>query len=150
MVTLHVIHKVLMGSANSNNIEHEGTVREADEKSVTVLLSPVTACSGCHSEKSCGMSGNVEKIVNINGKFNVSPGDHVIVTMKQSLGYSALFLGYLMPLFIVVLLLVILISLSINELTAGLFSIGVLIPYYSGLFVYRKIIDKKFSFTIKS
>jgi positive regulator of sigma E activity len=133
----------------SNNIEHEGIVRQVDEKSVTVLLSPSTACSGCHSEKSCGMSGNVEKVVNINGKYNVKPGDQVIVTMKQSLGYSALFIGYLMPLIIVVLLLIILISLSINELTAGLLSIGVLIPYYSGLYIYRKLIDKKFSFTLK-
>lgn len=134
----------------SNNIEHEGIVREADEKSVTVLLAPITACSGCHSEKSCGMSGNVEKIVNIYGKYNVKTGDNVTVTMEQSLGYSALFIGYLMPLLLVVFLLVILISLSINELSAGLISIGVLIPYYSGLFLYRKYIDKKFSFTIKS
>lgn len=132
------------------NIEHEGIVREADEKSVTVLLSPISACSGCHSEKSCGMSGNAEKIVNIRGRFDLRPGDHVVVTMKQSLGYSALFIGYLMPLLIVLLILIILISLSVNELYAGLLSIGVLIPYYSGLFFYRKYIDKKFSFTIKS
>jgi sigma-E factor negative regulatory protein RseC len=136
--------------SNDKNIEHEGIVREADEKSVTVLLSRLSACSGCHSEKSCGISGNTEKIVNIRGRFDLRPGDHVVVTMKQSLGYSALFIGYLMPLLIVLLFLIIFISLSVNELYAGIFSIGVLIPYYSGLFVYRKYIDKKFSFTIKS
>jgi positive regulator of sigma E activity len=136
--------------STEGNIEHEGVVRDVDEKSLTVLLSPMTACSGCHSEKSCGMSGNTEKIVNIQGRFHVKPGDHVVVTMKQSLGYSALFIGYLMPLLIVLLLLIILISLSVNELYAGLLSIGVLIPYYSALFFYRKYIDKKFSFTLKS
>jgi sigma-E factor negative regulatory protein RseC len=132
------------------NIEHEGIVRAADEKSVTVVLSPIAACSGCHSEKSCGMAGSEEKIVNIQGRFSVKTGDRVVVTMKQSLGYSALFIGYLIPLIIVVVLLILLISVSVNELYAGLLSIAVLIPYYSGLFVYRKFIDKKFSFTLKS
>jgi sigma-E factor negative regulatory protein RseC len=131
-------------------IEHAGIVRNADEKSVTVLLSPVTACSGCHSEKSCGLSGNVEKIVSIPGKYDFKTGDQVIVMMKQSLGYSALFVGYLLPLLVVLLLLIILISFSVNELTAGLLSIVALIPYYTLLFVFRKTFDKKFSFSIKS
>jgi positive regulator of sigma E activity len=135
--------------SRNDNIEHEGIVREVDKNSVTVLLSPLAACSGCHSEKSCGMAGSSEKIVNVQGSFDVKPGDNVTVTMKQSLGYSALFIGYLMPLLIVVGLLITIISLSINELYAGLISIGVLVPYYAGLFVYKKYIDRKFSFTLK-
>ncbi|MBA4321748.1 MAG: hypothetical protein C0408_02915 [Odoribacter sp.] len=131
------------------NIEHEGIVREADEKSATVILLPVSGCSGCQSEKSCGMAGNAEKVVNVRGRFNVNPGDHVVVIMKQSLGYSALLIGYIIPLLIVLILLIALIFLSVNELYAGLLSMGSLIPYYSGLFVYRKFIDLKFSFTIK-
>lgn len=96
------------------------------------------------------MSGNPEKIVTIQGKFNVKPGEQVIVTMKQSLGYSALIIGYLLPLVIVLISLVILISLKVNELISGLFSVGVLVPYFAGLFVYRKYIDKKFSFNLKT
>jgi sigma-E factor negative regulatory protein RseC len=133
-----------------NNIEHEGIVRNADDESITVLLSPVSACSGCSSEKSCGIAGSAEKIVTIRGQFDVKPGDHVVVTMKQSLGYSALFIGYLMPLLIVLFVLFVLISLSINELISGFISLGILIPYYSGLFLYRQYFDKKFSFTIKT
>jgi sigma-E factor negative regulatory protein RseC len=131
-------------------IEHEGVVSTADEQSVTVLLSRATACSGCHSEKLCGISGKQEKIVTINGKYGVSPGDHVIVTMKRSLGYSALLLGYVLPLSVVLLLLIILTALSVNELSSGLFSIGALVPYYAILFLYRKYLDKKFFFIIKS
>jgi positive regulator of sigma E activity len=131
-------------------IEHEGIVRVSDEKSVTVLLSPLIACKGCHSENSCGMNGNSEKVVRITGKFNVRPGDQVVVTMKQSLGYSALFIGYILPLLTVLVSLVILMSIPVNELIAGIISVGVLIPYYSGLFVYRKYIDKKFSFNLKT
>jgi sigma-E factor negative regulatory protein RseC len=134
----------------ATEIEHEGVVSAADEQSVTVLLSRATSCSGCHSEKSCGVSGNVEKVVSISGKYSVRPGDHVIVSMKKSLGYSALILGYIIPLAVVLLLLIILSSLSVNELFSGLFSIGALIPYYAILFLYRKYLDKKFFFIIKS
>lgn len=133
-----------------SEIEHEGVVSTADEHSVTVLLSRATACSGCHSEKLCGISGKEEKIVTINGKYGVSAGDHVIVTMKRSLGYSALLLGYVLPLSVVLLLLIILTALSVNELSSGLFSIGALVPYYAILFLYRKYLNKKFFFIIKS
>jgi sigma-E factor negative regulatory protein RseC len=130
-------------------IEHEGLVKDADEKSVTIILSPLTACSGCQSEKSCGMAGSQEKFVKVNGSFDVKSGDKVVVIMKQSLGYTALILGYVLPLIIVLLFLIILLALEVNELYSGMISLGVLIPYYSGLFVYRKYIDKKFSFTLK-
>lgn len=138
-----------MEMSKERMIEHEGIVRFSDEKSVTILLSPFVACKGCYSENSCGMSGNSEKVVTIPGKFNVSPGDKVVVTMKPSLGYRALVIGYLLPLAIVLASLVTLISLTVNELVAGLISVGILIPYYSGLFFYRKYIDKKFSFNLK-
>jgi positive regulator of sigma E activity len=131
-------------------IEHEGIVRVSDEKSVTVLLSPLIACKGCHSENSCGMAGSTEKIVMIPGKFNVRPGEQVVVTMKQSLGYNALTIGYLLPLLIVLTSLVILLSIPVGELISGLISLGLLVPYYAGLFVYRKYIDKKFSFNLKT
>jgi sigma-E factor negative regulatory protein RseC len=131
------------------NIEHEGLVRDADEKSATIILSPLTACSGCHSEKSCGMAGSQEKVVKVNGNFDVKPGEKVVVIMKQSLGYTALLLGYVLPLIIILIALIILLAMAVNELYSGMISLGILIPYYSGLFVYRKYIDKKFSFTLK-
>ena len=130
-------------------IAHEGSVQQADGNSVTVLLSPRTNCAGCLEKNSCNISGKENKMVTISGNFNVRPGDSVIVSMKQSIGYFALFLGYLLPLFLVVLLLVLLLLFSVNELLAGLLSIAVLIPYYMLLIVFRKEINKKISFTLK-
>jgi sigma-E factor negative regulatory protein RseC len=135
---------------NDFEIAHEGIVQETDENSVIVLLSPVTACSGCHAEKSCNLAGYEQKLVKVHGTYNVKTGERVLVSMKQSMGYSALFLGYLLPLFLVVILLIILISFSVNELISGLLSLAILIPYYITLFVFRKLISKKFSFTIKT
>lgn len=133
-----------------SEIAHEGSVQQTYGNSVTVLLSPRTNCTGCLEKNSCNISGRENKIVTISGNYNVRPGDSVIVLMKQSMGYFALFLGYLLPLFLVVLLLVLLLILSVNELVSGLLSIAVLIPYYMLLIVFRKEINKKISFTLKT
>jgi sigma-E factor negative regulatory protein RseC len=131
-------------------IEHDGIVQESGNGSVTVRISSASACSGCHAEGSCTMSGKEEKIINVTGSYNVSPGDKVTVLLQQSAGFIALFLGYIIPLLLVVTLLIILISVSINELIAGLCSIGILIPYYFILWLFRNRIGKKFTFTIKA
>ena len=96
------------------------------------------------------MSGKENKTVTIWGKYNVRPGDNVMVSMKQSMGYFALLLGYLLPLLLVVFLLVLLLLFSVNELLSGLLSIGVLLPYYLILIFFRKEINKKILFTLKT
>jgi sigma-E factor negative regulatory protein RseC len=96
------------------------------------------------------MSGREEKIVEVKGHYNVNPGDRVTVLMKQSMGYAALFLGYVFPVIAVVAALVAFISLKLPELTSGLASLAILIPYYSILFFFRKTINEKFSFTLKA
>lgn len=133
-----------------SEITHEGIVQSTDSKSVTVELVPNISCTGCAAARSCNPSGNDKKIVKVDGYYNVSRGENVVVAMKQSLGFSALFLGYLLPLICVVVTLIILVSLSFSELFSGLLSIAVLIPYYILLFVFRKVIGKKFSFTLKT
>jgi sigma-E factor negative regulatory protein RseC len=65
------------------------------------------------------------------------------------MGYAALFLGYLLPIVVVVASLSILISFKIPELTSGLISVAILIPYYITLFFFRKTLNEKFTFTLK-
>jgi sigma-E factor negative regulatory protein RseC len=138
-----------MNSGCAIIISHEGIVQKVDEKSVTVRITVVAACSGCHAEGSCALSGMEDKIIEINGSYNVKPGENVIILMKQSMGYAALVLGYILPLISVVSMLVILISISVPELIAGLISLAILIPYYMILFFFRKKINEKFTFTLK-
>jgi sigma-E factor negative regulatory protein RseC len=130
-------------------IEHDGIVQRSDDKSVTVKISSASACSGCHAGNSCTLSRTEEKIVDIQGYYKVAPGDKVTVLMKKTIGYSAVILGYLSPLILVMIMLIILTSLQLPELIAGAISIGILIPYYLLLFLFRQQISKKFTFTIK-
>ena len=132
------------------NIEHTGVVQKSDAGSVIVRISSEAACAGCHAGGSCSLSGVQEKMVEVHGNYSVSPGDNVTVLMKKSTGFTALFLGYVFPLIIFILFLIILISIPLSELTAGLGSIGFLGIYYLVLYFFRERIRNKFIFTIKT
>ena len=133
-----------------DTIEHEGIVQKSDNDSITVSIISSAACSGCHAEGICSLSGKQEKIIEIPGDYQVLPGDSVMVQMKQSSGHSAVFFGYVMPLVLLVAVLILLVSLSVPELLAGLGALAVLIPYYLMLYVFRNRISKKFIFTLKA
>ena len=120
-----------------------------DDKFITVSISSATACSSCHAENSCSLSGKEEKTIEISGRYPFKPGDNVTVQMKQSMGYLALFLGYLLPLISVMLILVILTSMDIHESIVGMVSIMTLVPYYTLLYFVRNRINNRFTFTLK-
>jgi sigma-E factor negative regulatory protein RseC len=139
----------MMKDSEDTLINHDGIVKENSGKSVIVSISASSACSGCHARGTCSTFGNEEKMIEVEGKYNVKPGDTVTVMMMQSMGYKALFLGYILPFISVLLTLITLISLDFRELTAGLASLAVLIPYYLILAFFRKRINEKFTFTLK-
>lgn len=130
-------------------IRHTGIVQKSDNESVTVLITAESACKGCHAEGSCNLSGKEEKIVEVKGYYNVKEGDTVTVSMKQSTGFKALFLGYILPLLIVLTFLILFAYIGYSELAAGLLSLSSLLPYYLVLYFARKKINDKFIFSLK-
>jgi sigma-E factor negative regulatory protein RseC len=137
-------------SGFNETIQHDGTVKKVDINSVAVSISSGSACSGCHAEGVCGISGKEQKIIDVKGKYNVSPGDQVVVLLKKTTGYKAVVLSYLIPLVIVVASLVVLNALSVNELAAGLVSISLLLPYFLILYLFRRKINRSFTFSLKT
>lgn len=137
-------------SKKYESIEHDGIVESADDRSVTVKIISDSACSGCHAEGFCLASGQKEKDIVIPGKYTVSPGESVKVQMEKSMGYKALFLGYILPFIVFMVVLIFLAVFSVGELYAGLGALAVLIPYYLILWFFRKRIENKFTFTIKA
>lgn len=139
----------MKSSISSDPINHQGIVQSIGNHSVIVSISAATACSGCHAEGGCTLSGKEEKIIEVSGSYNVAPGDNVTILMNQSMGFTALFLGYLFPLVLVIVMLVILSYLGVSEFISGVSSLAAIVPYYTGLFFFRKRINKKFTFTLK-
>jgi positive regulator of sigma E activity len=134
---------------NNEKIEHEGIVEKTDNNSVTVKIVSVSACSGCHAEGYCSLSDRKDKRVIIPGMFHVAPGDNVTVIMERSMGYRALFLGYILPMILFIGALILFTALSAGEIASGLGALALLIPYYLALRFFRKRIDNKFTFTLK-
>jgi len=137
-------------SESFESIEHDGIVQKTDGQSVFVKISSASACTGCHAEKLCNLSAAEEKLVEVKGDYKLYPGDNVTVLMKKSMGYTALFMGYVFPLILVVSVLIILASIKVPEIIAGTGSLGILIPYYLALYFFRNRISKKFTFSIKA
>lgn len=140
----------MSGSKIYECIEHDGIVANADERSVTVKIVSNSACSGCHAEGFCMVSDKKEKDIIVPGKYTVAPGDCVIVQMKKSMGYKALFIGYILPLLVFLVALILFAAFSVGEIYAGLGALVILIPYYLILWFFRKRIYNNFTFTIKA
>jgi len=132
-----------------NEIIHEGVVVSSNSESVQVMISQDVSCVGCKASGICNLNERSNKIMRIDGDYKLEPGTKVLVSAGQSQGYLAVFLGYVMPLIILVASLLVTASLLAGELAAGLISLGVTALYYMILFLFRKHISKKFSFNIK-
>ena len=136
--------------SKSSTVDHEGIVKEIDNEFVTVQITSKSACSACHAEGVCSMSGKENKTINIAGHYNFKKGDSVIVQMEKSLGFSAVILGYLVPFVIVIATLVIFLALQFKESHAGIIALLSVFPYYLFLLLYKKKINKKFVFSLKT
>lgn len=134
---------------NKDYIEHDGIVTSHGKDTVTVSITSVSACAGCHAKGMCTMAEQKDKIINISGQYDVNEGDKVVVVMQKKLGLPAVLLGYVIPLGLVIITLIVSLTLSLSEKLSGLLSLFILIPYYILLRFFKTGIDRKFTFTLK-
>ena len=120
------------------------------EDRVTVKITSYAACTSCHAKGACNMAGSEEeKLLHIpvpHPDFRI--GEKVSVILAQSLGFRALFLGYVLPFLLVLTVLLVMTAAGSNELLAGLASLAVLMPYYIGLKLMSGKVDRQFSFFV--
>jgi sigma-E factor negative regulatory protein RseC len=137
-------------SANES-ITHPGIVDHITENRVFVKVLAMSACSSCHAKSMCNIAEVEEKIVEVKKdperEYNV--GDHVTVSMRKSLGTLAVMLGYIIPFFLLMGVLLLVLFITDNEGLAGLSAILILVPYYWSLYIYRKRLKSTFSFRIE-
>ena len=131
-------------------IEHKGIVKEANSNKLIVSIITNSSCASCEAKGSCSSSEIEEKEIEIkkfDGIYKV--GEQVVVFLKESLGFRALFLGYLLPFIIIMTVLIITTTIGLSEGLAGLMALGSLGPYYTVIFFINKKLKKTFSFSIK-
>ncbi len=135
---------------NKSDIEHLGRIDSIHGDQVIVNFITQSACASCHAKGACSAADMQEKEIKLKyPEFQVKSGDQVWVILKQSLGFKAVFLGYILPLIVLLVILFSLTPVLESEGKAGLASLGVLVIYYATLYIFREKIDKQFIFTLK-
>ena len=132
-------------------ITHPGVVERVEGHTIVVRIESQAACGHCQAKSHCGMVESVDKLVEIEHPQpdRYAPGMPVQVSLKQSLGYKALFLGYLLP-FLIMLIALFAVALATgNEAPAALVAVVLMAPYYALLYRYRHKLRKTFHFYIK-
>jgi positive regulator of sigma E activity len=130
-------------------IRHEGIIEEIDNQEITVRFLSNSACSECHAKGVCSVSDSPEKHVVIESSGNhYNTGDKVDIILARSLGFKALFLGYIFPFLTVFFTLIIVLWFTNNEGVAGITALLILVPYYLLLKVFNRRITREFVFKL--
>jgi sigma-E factor negative regulatory protein RseC len=138
-----------MASDKGKKIEHLGRIQQVSGDTIKVNLINVAACSSCHVKGSCSVSDVDNKVIEVaNTGAAFKPGDSVTVAFNESQGVKALFLGYIIPFIVLMVVLIIAWYLTGNELATALLALGSLIPYYMGLTLFRKKLENTFTFKV--
>ncbi len=136
-------------SSEPNVIEHLGRIEAITPTDIRVVILSQSVCASCHAKGVCSAADAEEKQVVITKPYhNFTVGEMVKVSMQQSMGFKALWWGYLLPLILLLASLFTLSAVGFTEGRAGLLSMLVLIPYYLFLYLFRGKIEKEFHFDI--
>ena len=132
-------------------IKHEGIIMETHDGKSMVKIVSLSACAACHAKGACSMSDMQEKEIEVdnNPDMNFTPGQHVTVVMKSSLGVKAVLLGYVYPLIVVLVVLFTLLQVTQNEGLSALVSLAALIPYYLILSNRKNKLQRAFGFHVE-
>lgn len=136
----------------SNKIKHNGVVDGVEEGCVRVRILQSSACSACKVAAHCNASETKEKIIEVQvaDAVKYQLGDSVIVVADTAVGFRASLYGYLLPLVLMVVVLVAVLKITQSEGYAAVSALGILIPYYIGLYLLRNKLRNKLSFSLES
>ena len=134
----------------SNKIKHNGVVDGVEEGCVRVRILQSSACSACKVASHCNASEMKEKIIEVQvaDAVKYQLGDSVVVVADTAVGFRASLYGYLLPLLLMVVTLVAVLKITQSEGYAAVSALGILIPYYIGLYLLRNKLQNKLSFSL--
>ena len=137
--------------AKKNEIAHSGRILEITPDFTTVQILVSSACSACHAKGLCGMSEEEEKVIMVptDPLAEQNVGDEVKVMTKMTMGLKAVWISYVVPLAVLMILILSLSCFIENELLVGAISIAGTAFYYFGIWLFRDRLSNEFVFYIK-
>ena len=137
---------------SKNEVSHEGTILEITPEFTSVEIVAQSACAACHARGLCGVADEKQKIIMVptDPYATYKAGDKVLVLLKKSMGMKAVWISYVIPLFILMILILSLSSVTVHEVYyAGLAGIGGVALYYLVIYLFRDKLANDFVFYIK-
>ena len=137
--------------AKKNEIIHDGKIIEITPDFTSVEIVSSSACSSCHAKGLCGMSEEQEKVIMVptDPYSEYAVGDDVKVATKMTMGLKAVWISYVIPLAI---LMILILSLSVvigNEFLRGGVAIAGVAVYYFFIWLFRDKLSNEFVFYIE-
>lgn len=127
-------------------ITHEGIIERIEGEKVFVRVMQESACAGCHAKGVCSSTDTKDHIIESYSNHNFKVGDSALVSGSNSQGLKAVFWAYVMP-FLLVLFVLIIGELWIHdEAISGILAIGILVPYFVLLKLFRKSFESNYVF----
>ena len=137
--------------SKKNEIVHAGKILEITPDFTTVQIIVSSACSSCHAKGLCGMAEEEEKVIMLPtdpyATYNV--GDEVQVCTKMAMGLKAVWISYVIPLIILMILILSLSGVVEREAYRALIAIGGVAVYYLFIWLFRNKLSNEFVFYIK-
>lgn len=138
--------------SNTGNVFHQGQVLKLHKGFAEIAIIPQQACGSCHARQFCSLSSSDHKVIEVPvfEKDQLSAGQEVTIVLSSRLGLQAVLLAYFLPFVVVMITLSGVWALTRNQLAAGLSAIGILIPYYLVLRLFKNRLKKVYEFRIQS
>ena len=133
-------------------VKHTGKVVSMDPQLTTVQIVSHSACSECHAAGLCGLSEYTEKAIQVpaDPRATYGVGDEVQVVLKATMGLKAVWLAYVLPLVVLLLVALGLTALHVPEVIAGVGAIAAVGVYYLVLWLLRDRLRNEYVFTIQT
>ena len=135
----------------AKDISHTGKITGITPEFTTVEIVSSSACSSCHAKGLCGMSEDKIKTIMVptDPYASYSVGDEVNVLLKKTMGLKAVWISYVIPLAILMILILSLSAVTVHEVYAGLGAVAGVALYYFVIYLFRDKLSKDFVFYIK-
>ena len=137
--------------AKKNEIVHAGRILEVTPDFTTVQIVVSSACSECHAKGLCGMSEDEEKVIMLptDPYADYQAGDEVKVCTKMSMGLKAVWISYVIPLAVLMILILSLSAVIDNEFLRGAVALAGVGVYYFFIWLFRDKLSNEFVFYIE-
>jgi sigma-E factor negative regulatory protein RseC len=137
--------------AGYDEISHKGKVLRVGPRETVVEIISKSACAACHASSVCTVADIARKEITVptDPSSVHREGDEVDVVMHQSMGNKAVWIAYVIPLAVLIVLVMVFLRAGMGELLSGLLAICGVLSYFFIIWLLRGRLSDEAAFYIK-